>query len=1619
MWWNKYIGIPFYDGGRDETGIDCWGLARLVYDKEFGIKLPSFDGKYTTKDTELVEELFATYRENWTEVQAPEKGNLVLFRILGQACHVGIAISPTHFLHSIEGSSSAIEKFDSVNWRNRIVGYFKYSENKNAVTLSGIPHPLRTQRFTSFISEGTTVSEVVKLINTEHNISEQLKSRIIVMVDGIPVPEEKWDTTVLNHTNSVEYRAVPRGGDSGLRSLLMVAVIVVSIIYAPQLAGAITGSATPSAAAVAITQMGITTVGMMLVNAIAPIRPLDGTGTDPGSAQAQLMVNGGSNQATPYQAIPLVLGYVRITAPLGARTYAEPGDTLFFYRMLLLWGFGPLTVSNIQIGTTPIEQYSNINLMTVGTPGNLTNSGFDAIYGSDAQQIYRNVEMVNTPYIAATNTPASNPYLQETLTQVSTSLQVAIHFPQGLRGLIVQGAESGASFPTPFTATIEYKLTTDTNWTLFNVAIGDKGQDFSNRKDAFTYTKTFTGLPSGLYTVRVKRINSSVTDADSTKRLYHAGYFYTLTGFSNQTPTVDPIGCTITKSALRIQATDQLNSTIEGISALVKTVCLSWNGTSWVSQETNNPADLFRYVLQHPANAQRVLDSEVYNKIDLAKLQYWHDYCVTQGFTFNMVVAAQRSILDVLRDICAAGRASPAMVDGKWTVVIDEPRSVVVQHFTPHNSWGFQAAKALPRFPHALKVSYYDESQGYQQTEDIIYNRGQSAATASLFESISLPGVTNKTQVKKHARWHLAQSQLRPEIYSLSVDLEYLVCNRGDWVKVSHDVPMWGIGSGRIKNFINTTTLQLDEDMPMTAGTQYTIRIRTSTGGSVERTIAAVSTSGNYSTITLTTAVASTDAEAGNLFLFGALNSVSNDLIVLSIEPTSARTATLRLVDYSPSIYTIDTIGDTDFPPPFSPSITSIPTNLIDSITATPNITKVVSDESVMEFISAGVYRYVIKISFANALNLPVNTKYVQGQFISADSTGNAWVDAGSVSINENSISFIDVEEGATYNLRLRYVSEDSRVGPWVTVSNHTVVGKTNQPSPVTGFTQYIDNSRINLKWNANPEVDVIGYEVRAYDSGWGTTGYAYQGSSTSCIVAAGLQGVDTPWYIRAIDAGGLYSTASATLTTNVSAPANITSITESFASTSLTNASISLTWDNVSPAFGLREYQITYDTVTTTIKANSITLPADWVGNRTYTVKVVDNLGNMSTGYSKTITKLAPGPVTGLRTQVIDNNVLLYWSLPTKTTLPIDHVLIKKGSSWTTGTVVGTKSGEFTTLQELSADSYTYWVAAIDTDNREGTPASITAQVSQPPDFIFNASYSSTFAGTMSNASSTGNSIVLPVNTTETWQQHFVNNGWTSPQSQVNAGYPVYVQPGVVSGYYEEIFDYGTILGSSNVVVSVGGADVIGTSTTAITISVSADGTTYTSYGGLTSVFVNNFRYIKVRVAVTENSIGSIYQINSINVRLDTKLKTDSGTVNADSGTTTGTIVNFNSSFNDISSITLTPLGTSARYAVYSFLDQVINSTYNVSGGSVTVTAPNHGLVAGQNVRIAPSTGTLPSGIYTVVSVSNTNTYIVNTTVANTSGNAVTYPNSMRVYLFDSTGYRQSGTVSWTLRGN
>jgi sulfur carrier protein ThiS len=1818
-WWNDYITIPYKKMGRDIDGLDCWGLVRLIYKDQFNIDLPSYANEYNADDNHnTLAELIAISKENWSKTEHPMIGDVLLLRAEGSLSHVGVVISPTHFIHVIEDINVAIERYDQGKWKNRLEGAYRYDSNLSVgdISIVACPNPLKNVRIDGHVPADSTLNEIVEYIKKEYAADLHIESNVAVMVNGVPVPQEQWDMRPVSG-DMIQYRAV--AGKGALKLIATIAIVVAAAYFAPAVLAGM--GVTATATTLAVAQAAISIVGTLLLNAIFPIRPPE-MPESAGNAQNQNLLQGGSNQPNPYGAIPVVLGKIRFTAPLGAQIYAEANADTSYLRMLLVWGYGGIQVSDIRIGDTDIGTLEELEIETLNgfdDPA-VSKTRFNTIYPNDVEQqvintqlpaekvdkvissivcasnivtvvtttthgymVDRNVtiagfstasnfngtflitEITNTTTFkyAQTRTNATgttsattvssqtvNPWVERTINELCTSLNVILHFPEGLRKIALDGDNAGKVYEAPFTADVQIRkvdpdtlapltdwgqieqitnavtmdlgsayypsstkvyqwssvildkynkiilrkgsftadpnanpsgtiltklkkdtkhldttysrlpiiqvgeielwrvclfgttvyattdlrsaingsysglnLTTDSysggknailavgtisrNGRDQTISLGITGTDFVKRKDAFSYNVLFH-VPYGKYQIRIRRNNYNLDEekVGSVKfHNYYSSILSAITAFGNTKPVVEPKP--LAMSALRVKATDQFNGNLEGISATVVSVCLDWDDatSTWLLRPSRNPASLFRYVLQHPANAKAVPDS----KIDLNALIEWHEYCETNQFTYDAVITNRRSLLEVLKDICASGRSSPTLKDGVWTVITDKARTVTSQFFTPHNSWGFESTKTLPTIPHAFRIPFVNSEQGFQPDEYIVYNDGYNASNATLYEQLSLNGVTVRDAIHKHARFHFAQIKLRPETYTLNADIEHLVCTRGDLVKVSHDVPMWGLGSGRIVLRNTSTQLEIDEFMAMSAGVQYTIRIRLADGSSITRTVAAKSADGLYNIIDLTASVTTTEATTGNLFMFGALNSATADLIVQSIEPISNLTARITLVDYSPAVYD----SDSEEIPAFESKITLPPTLMQQKIFVAPTISGIVSDESVMMVLSPKNFMYRIKVSFTNPAQLPFIAKFVEGQIDYAEDNALIWQTTKNVPIRDGCIYFDDVQESSIYKIRLRYVTDDGRAGPWVYSSNHTVVGKTNPPSTPTGLSTSVDKTKVKLQWDDNPEVDVYGYEVRTADSGWGSAGYVYQGVSSEYLA----DGVTATYYIKAIDVVGLYSVNAASIAFTINAVTPVASINFQFQDTSLTNASITLDWTDVAPQFGLSHYIVTYDSNTVTTRTSKIILPADWIGNKVFSIKTVDLNGNQSTATNLTVTKLAPNPVLNFRAQVIDNNILFYWDLPAATTLPVQDVLLKRGNDWNTATIIGSKSGGFTSLSEVTGGNYTYWVAVRDTDDNYSEPHSLAVKVSEPPDFVFHASYSSTFGGTKSSAINDQGGILIPVNTTESWTNHFSSRSWADPAAQIAAGYPVFIQPSATSGYYEEMFDYGTILNSSQVTVTYTGDTIASTATVSVDISVSDDNVTYTTYNNVTSLFASAFRYVKIKFNVSASNTG-VYLLNSLDVLLNAKLMNDAGNASAVSTDANGTLVNFNKEFLDVISITVSPNGTTVLTPVYNFQDAIIGGTYSVSSNVVTINATGHDLIAGQKVRLNFTSGTAPNGVYSVASVVNANQYTVNITTSNTSGNISTYPEGFRVYLFNSTGTRVSGTISWSVKG-
>ena len=126
-WCAHYIGLPFKSLGRDRSGLDCWGMVYLVYREAFGREVPPYAAYADAYD---IEEVGALIRgeivTRWHEVSPEKLGDVLLLRVRGEPCHVGVVVARGKFLHSFEGTHSCVERYDGLKWRCRTMGFYRY-----------------------------------------------------------------------------------------------------------------------------------------------------------------------------------------------------------------------------------------------------------------------------------------------------------------------------------------------------------------------------------------------------------------------------------------------------------------------------------------------------------------------------------------------------------------------------------------------------------------------------------------------------------------------------------------------------------------------------------------------------------------------------------------------------------------------------------------------------------------------------------------------------------------------------------------------------------------------------------------------------------------------------------------------------------------------------------------------------------------------------------------------------------------------------------------------------------------------------------------------------------------------------------------------------------------------------------------------------------------------------------------------------------------------------------------------------------------------------------------------------------------------------------------------------
>ncbi len=907
------------------------------------------------------------------------------------------------------------------------------------------PHALRAEVVTGVVDVGCSLAEL------------GAGNSVLAFIDGVPVT----DLLVQPQAGqAVVLIRVPQGSDNGKAALRIVAAIAITW-FSYGTAGPWAAGAGASAGVVNAWGAAFSLVGNLALNALIP--PPSPQLDAPEDFKPFNRLTNTANQVLPFGAIPRLYGHHRIFPPLGSLPYTEQVGSDQYLRMLFCLGYGPLTIdaASAKIGDTTLSEYEHEIEIREGT---LTDAPLTLFTRNVAEVAL--ADALNEDGVSVTRTSGAG------------GREVSLDFVAGGLRYYRRDKQSPRAVAVGFR--LEYRPVGGGAWTTVTPAIaevtGDGGYSPNFPALSESYTPgagtifpgyPFVALPGptgekcfylrgsdlkpyalsvrvtlpaeGAYDFRVTRIAAYCSQdapiavppdpppfikpaadrvTEPNQELFSEFTWSAIRTIGADVSQTVPAGLAFI--AMRIKATDQLNGTLSNFSIEAHSRLPVWNGSAWVEEETSNPAFIYRDIFVGAANAAALPAG----RLDHDTITAWAAECDSNNREFNGIFSSETTVFEAAKSVASAGRGSFQIRDSLYSVVRDRAGQLPVQVFTPRNSWDFSFTKTFVRPVHGLRIKFKNRETDWLDDERIVYADGYNAdgsgglEVATVFESLSLFGVTDPAQVWRDGRYHQAVAKLRPETYLINAQIEHLVCQRGDVVRLQHDAMLVGLGAGRIKT-IAGATITLDESLAIESGKTYQVIIRRDTGEEATATI--TNAPGVTSALTLSGGVPA-GVKIGDLVAFGESGLVTTVVLITGVEPGDDLSARITSVPYAqPAVDEAETGPIPDFDPLITRAAETPPAPRIISVATGPEAAARGPNGALLPRILVG---YSFPSSGVNVTHVEAALRREQEQAFATQAP----------QVNNGQYTFAITSPDDTYFIRLRGISDRGIPGGWTEV---------------------------------------------------------------------------------------------------------------------------------------------------------------------------------------------------------------------------------------------------------------------------------------------------------------------------------------------------------------------------------------------------------------------------------------------------------------------------------------------------------------------------------------------------------------------------------------------------------
>lgn len=1161
-WAANYIGIPWREGGRDMSGVDCYGAVRMVLADHGGVRLPRFDTLGPSDLLAAYDEIEANVR-SWRKVKpgAEQPFDVVqlnrVFRVGSRFCvrpvHLGVVIGGGKVMHAEPDGVAGVVLGSLADMRPRVHAIWRHSTLSAPGDGGAVGSPFDCTRL--LVEPGMTIADMVAAAR----IDDATLMHAEVWIGRARVERDLWRWVRPRPGASVWIVVIPRGG-GGLRIAALVGVALAATaltVFAPQL-GIPLWAATLGSAAISIG-------GAYAVNRFMPAETAKPDTYSAAKASSTYSLSGATNQRAPGAVVPVLLGRFKFVPRSGGQYTEVRGQKVFLHAIFVL-STGIITDPEIFIGETPIAQFSGVEMTFsrgwhprqgrdrgswnpgVGFPSTVSAlpgdrwtasraSGgyakgdvvvFNALYGGNDERNWDlNPGRANEKFpgdVFEERLAVDMVYQQaETRSTTTGADRIVVDFQCPTLGM----ANSKGNYEN-YTVSLQIydaPIERPEDWRLVAGAVRITGGAGGPKETFGTHSwRTSGASPSGKYNVRVKRTSSPNNTVDN--QVWSDCKWIAIKTFSDRSPIPDVGVSTLT---VQIEASGQLTGTLQNVSCIAQSVAWYWSGTKWVWGATSNPAALVRSIYQMPQWSDPLSDSQ----IDLSALAAWSEFCDRHGLEYNAYIDFDVSnIADFLGDIGIAGFASLCRRGNLRSVAIDpvEGGAPVRLFVDGVNCWDSTTRSTLSDRTHAVRVAINDASADWAPSERMVYADGHDINNSTRIEDRTFIGVTSVEQAFLVGRMALAESVLRRETTETTTNIQGLTCEVGDIVNYASDDLAIGLARGRIAEVIlaqdgSITGCVLSGPVEMADGVSYGICY--AIGGNKTVTLSIISDPGVTDILTFAQSPALAVApEPDVVFSFGEVDREVMPLMISDISPNDDGDIKLTLIALPPLMDELKT----DLPEweSYATLARSLPSPVVTSVLSTAREMIVTAQGDLV----TQVVITLIPISVPNAATvIMLRPSGVTDDYtlVNATNYGNG------------RIGIIGLEDGRTYDFRVQYTHPDYFPSPAADITSHRVIGRIDPPDALKNLRLVVISSTLaRLHWDPPEELDVrFGGRLIIRHSPE-TTSASWQRSTPllSTDISASLLTITVPlmegtYMVMTVDGSGNLSTEYAAISTD------------------------------------------------------------------------------------------------------------------------------------------------------------------------------------------------------------------------------------------------------------------------------------------------------------------------------------------------------------------------------------------------------------------------------------------------------------------------------------------------------